>query len=74
MFNLGSIAFLLEAFEFTGNLIGERKDKYIVAFLLILFLIFYYSYKGRHKKIIAHYEEKERIAGKAIPPLIVVLF
>lgn len=74
MFNLGSIAFLLEAFGITGNLIGDRKYKYFVGLLFMVFLLFYYSYKGRYKKIIAHYEEKERNTSKAIPPLIVVLF
>jgi hypothetical protein len=74
MFNIFTIAFLLEAFDLDASFIFEKKYKYIFSFFLILLLLFYSSYKGRHKKIIAHYEEKERIAGKAIPPLIIVLF
>jgi formate hydrogenlyase subunit 3/multisubunit Na+/H+ antiporter MnhD subunit len=72
IFNLFTIAFLLEGSGITGNLIFDRKYKFIFSLLLVLILIFYYAYKGRYKKIVEKYEDKERNTGKGLHPLIVV--
>ena len=73
MFNLFTIAFLLEGLGITGNLIFDREYKFVVSLSLVLILIFYYSYKGRYKKIVEKYEDKERNSGKGWHPLIIVV-
>jgi hypothetical protein len=74
MFNVFTIAMLLESIGLSGNFIFEKKYKYIFSLSLVFLLIFYYSYKGRYKKIIKIYEEKERIKGKSFHPVLVIIF
>lgn len=73
MFNTFTILFLFEGSGLSGSLILERKYKYIISFVLVFFLTFYYSYRGRYKKIVERFKERERMAGKEIQPLIVVI-
>ncbi|MFN6379727.1 MAG: hypothetical protein ACK4WD_10645 [Flavobacteriales bacterium] len=74
MFNIYTIAMLAEALGYSGGFVFEKKYKYIFSLGLVLLLIFYYSYKGRYKTIIERYEEKERMKGKGIHPVLVITF
>ena len=74
MLNIFTIAILLEALGFSGNFVLDRKYKYIFSLLLVLILILNYSFKGRYKRIIEQYEEKERQASKGLHPVIVIIF
>jgi hypothetical protein len=48
------------------------KYKYVSGFTIVALLLFYYSYKGRYKKIVAHYESKKD-KGINIHPVIVII-
>ena len=71
-FNIFAFTFLLEGLGYINSVAFESKYKFIFSISLILLLIFYYMYKGRYKKIIEKYEEKERAKGKCPHPIIVI--
>lgn len=73
MFNIFTIAILLEALGFTGSFVFDRKYKFVFSLGLVLLLIFYYSFMGRYKRIIERFEEKERQAGKGLHPIVVII-
>ena len=72
MFNLFSIFLVLERI---GNITIEfnNKYKYPFALALVISLLIYYSYKGRYKKIIERYEEKEQAKHHNIHPIFVII-
>jgi hypothetical protein len=74
MFNIFTVAIFLEALGYSGSFIFDKRYKYIFPLALVLILIFSYSFKGRYKKIIERYEEKERMKGKGIHPVLVIFF
>jgi high-affinity Fe2+/Pb2+ permease len=72
MLNLFTLYFLLEGLLGVNQNLFKREYKYIFALIWVLLLIFYYSYKERYKRIIAHYQDKERSKGKSLHPIIVI--
>jgi hypothetical protein len=72
MFNVFTITFILEGLGYLNSVIFDTQYKFIYSLALILLLIFYYTYKGRYKRIIEKYEEKASIKGKGIHPVIVI--
>lgn len=74
MFNIFTIEFLLEALGFSVSFVLDSINKFVFSLGLLLLLIFYYTYKGRYKRIIERYEEKERQARRGLHPIIVIFF
>ena len=70
-FNIFTVYFLLEGFGINTGI--ELKNGYggYVFWVLIGLLTFYYSYKGRCKKIVSYYEQKRK--GKQLHPVIVII-
>lgn len=77
--NFGAILFLLEELNRRSLIIESfvsilNEYKYLVGGVVVLLISTYYTYKGRWKKIIIKYENKESKSGKIIHPAIVVIF
>jgi hypothetical protein len=73
IFNLMSIFFLIEGFGINTGIGSVLEHKYIMGLATLGLLLFYYSYKGRYKKIVKCYEEKEK-HSVSIHPIIVIIF
>jgi len=71
IFNILTVYGLLEGLGINTGI--ELKNGYgnYVFWLLVVLLTFYYSYKGRCKKIVSYYEQKEK--GKQLHPVIVII-
>lgn len=74
MFNIFTVLILLESLGYSRNFIFNKKYKFIFSLSLVLILIFNYSFRGRYKKILERYEEKERRKRKGFHPIIVIAF
>jgi type VI protein secretion system component VasF len=55
-----------------GNVIKEEY-KYVFSLGLVLLLILYYGFRGRYKRIIQKYDDKERLRGKGLHPILVII-
>jgi hypothetical protein len=71
IFNFFSLCFILEKYEIIRIKIDTRY-KYIFALGVTLLLIIYYSTGNRSSLIIEKYENKERLAGKSLNPILIV--
>jgi len=71
MFNIFTVFMLLDAWGVNTGMEFKKEYKYIFTFSLMGFLLIYYLYKGRYKKIIEKYEQKER--KKTLHPIIVII-
>jgi hypothetical protein len=73
LFNLSTLFIFLEGFGVNTGINLMIKHKYFVAFGLLGLLLFYYSYKGRYKRIIKHYEDKKS-AIKIHPVIVIIIY
>lgn len=73
--NIFTIGLFLEGLGVNTGLFGWQKVyKYLFVLCLVLLLMLYFSYKGRYKRIVEHYEEKESAtARKPTHPVIVIV-
>lgn len=73
--NLFTLKFIIDVFW--GDKIFFKQNleslKYIIASILCLFLVFYYTYKGRGEKIVAKYDTREKEGKRKVHPLLPVL-
>lgn len=58
-FNIFTVFGFIEGLGLNSGIDSILKYKWIFAFGLLGLLLFYYSYKGRYKKIIKHYEDRK---------------
>lgn len=72
MFNISSIVFVIEGIFGSVDFEFKREYIFLLAFIWVIFLLIYYSYKGRYKKIVEYYEEKE-INKTSIHPIFICL-
>jgi hypothetical protein len=72
MFNIFALSFLLDGLGLPFVYV-KKEYKFPFSLGLVLLLLFYYSYKGRYKKIINRYEQKERTRGTGIHPVPVII-
>lgn len=71
MFNIFTVFMLLSAWDIDTRIEFKKEYKYIFTFSLLVFLLLYYLYKGRYKRIIEKYEQKKK--GISIHPIIVII-
>lgn len=71
MFNIFTAFMLLDAWGLNTGIEFKKEYKYIFTFSLLVFLLLYYLYKGRYKKIIEKFEQKKK--GISIHPIIVII-
>ena len=71
MFNIFTIIGLLEGLNIDTHIEFKKEYKYIFTFSLLIFLLLYYLHKGRYKKIIERFEQKE--GGIKLHPVIVII-
>ena len=71
MFNIFTVVGLLNAWGVNTGIEFKKENKYIFVFSLMGFLFLYYLYKGRYKKIIEKFKQKER--GIKLHPVIVIV-
>jgi len=74
MFNIFTVTIFLEALGYKNSFIFDKKYKYIFSLSIVLILILSYFFRGRYKKIIDRYEEKENVTCKSIHPVFVISF
>ena len=73
MFNIFTVTIFLEGIGFLERYPFEEKYKYPFSFSLVMLVLFYYLYKGRYKRIVEKYEERNK--GKIqIHPILVIIF
>jgi len=73
MFNLFALILFIEGLGFRTGLDFKPEYKYPFCIGLVCLLLFYYSYKGRYKKIVEYYENRKD-KGINIHPIIVIIF
>jgi hypothetical protein len=71
MFNIFTIIGFIEGLGFNTSIEFKKEYKYVFCFVLLGFLLFYYCYKGRYKKIIERYERKKK--GVQLHPVMVII-
>lgn len=76
--NLATIFFLLEALGsqclYFGSFFSNLNEyKYLTGAIVLLLLLLYYTYKGRGKRIVTKFEEREKNKEKNIHPGIIVI-
>ncbi len=71
MFNIFTVFLLLDAWGVNTGIEFKKEYKFVFTLSLLLILLFYYLYKGRYKKIIEKFEQKEN--GVSIHPIIVII-
>jgi phosphatidylglycerophosphate synthase len=71
MFNIFTVFMLLDAWGVNTGVEFKKEYKYVFTFSLLLLLLLYYLYKGRYKKIIEKFEQKEK--GKSLRPIFVII-
>ena len=72
MFNIFAVVLFIEGLGINTGITFPEEYKIPFSFSLLGFLLFYYLYKGRYKKIVEYYERKEGLIKKIHP--VVVLF
>jgi hypothetical protein len=72
MFNIFTVIGFLEVLEVNTGIDFKLQYKYPFGFGLFGLLLFYYSYKGRYKKIVAYYKEKEN-GKRTLHPILVII-
>lgn len=71
MFNIFAVFMLLDAWRVNTGVEFKEEYKYVFTFSLLLLLLLYYLYKGRYKRIIEKFEQKEK--GKSLRPIFVII-
>jgi phosphatidylglycerophosphate synthase len=71
MLNIFTVFLLLEGLGINTGIEFKKEYKYVFTLSLVASLLFYYSYKGRYKKIVESYEQKKK--GKQLHPVIVII-
>ena len=72
MFNIFTIAIILDSMGIIDEFPFRREYKFIFSISLVIIVLFYYLYNGKHKRIIEHYEKKN-INKRQLNPVIVIL-
>lgn len=72
MFNIFTLFIFLEGIGILDRFIFVKQLKYPFSFSLILGLLWFYSYKGRYKKIINRFENNPSNIIKSLHPLIII--
>lgn len=71
MFNIFTVFMLLDAWGVNTGIEFKKEYKYVFTFSLLLLLLLYYLYKGRYKRIIEKFEQKEK--GISLRPIFVII-
>lgn len=71
MFNIFTVFGLLDAWGVNTGIEFKKEYKFIFSISLVVFLLLYYLYKGRYKRIIEKFEQKKK--GISIHPIIVII-
>jgi hypothetical protein len=69
--NIFTVIGLLEGMNIDTHFEFKKEYKYIFSLSIIVFLLLYYLHKGRYKRIIQCFEQKE--GGINLHPLIVII-
>lgn len=72
MFNIFTIAIILESTGIIDTYPFKTEFKYAFSVVLVFMVLLYYLFRGRYKKIILRYEQKE-IGNIQIHPIIVII-
>lgn len=73
MFNLFGLSCVLQGLGLLEKYPFTREYKYPFVILLVILVLLYYLYKGRYKRIINLYQERERKSGGGLPPILVII-
>jgi hypothetical protein len=72
MFNIFTVSLVLEGFGL--SYINFKKEyKYPFTLVLVLVIFMYYHFNGRYKNILKEYEDREKVLGKGIHPIFVII-
>lgn len=71
MFNIFTVFGLLDAWGVNTGIEYQKEYKFIFSVSLVVFLLLYYLYKGRYKRIIEKFEQKKK--GISMHPIIVII-
>lgn len=69
--NIFTVIGLLEGLDIDTHIEFKREYKYIFSLSIVVLLLLYYIYKGRYKRIIERFEQKD--AGLKLHPVIVII-
>jgi hypothetical protein len=74
MFNLFAIVGFIEGLGIHTGIDFKPEYKYPFSIVWVGLLLFYYSYKGRYKKIVAYYESKKDKGINVHPVIVIIIY
>lgn len=74
MFNIFTLAFLFEGLGIIDDISFKKEYKYVFSLALVLLLLCYYMYKGRYKKIVSYYEQKNKGESQLHPIIVIIIY
>ncbi len=74
MLNIFTIFGFIEGLGIEMGITFSEEYKFPFCLLLVGFLLFYYLYKGRYKKIVEYYEQKEGLIKRLHPVVVIIVY
>jgi len=74
IFNIFTLAFLFEGLGIIDDVSFKKEYKYVFSLALVLLLLWYYMYKGRYKKIVSYYEQKNKGESQLHPIIVIIIY
>lgn len=74
MFNIFTLTFLFEGLGIIDDVSFKKEYKYVFSLTLVLLLLWYYMYKGRYKKIVSYYEQKNKGESQLYPIIVIIIY
>lgn len=74
MLNIFTVYIFIEGLGIETGLEFKKEYKYPFSLGLVILVLVYYQYKGRYKKIVEHYETKNRGKVQIHPIIVIILY
>lgn len=70
--NLSSIMLILIKFGIIDDIKLSKTHKYVLATVIVGLVYFYFAFRGKYKKIIKYYDEKERLRRRSPNAILII--
>lgn len=74
MLNIFTVVLFIEGLGIKTGITFPEEYKFPFCISLVGFLLFYYLYKGRYKKIVEYYEQKEGLIKRLHPVVVIIVY
>jgi len=74
MLNIFTIFGFIEGLGIKTGVTFSKEYKFPLCISLVVLLLFYYLYKGRYKKIVEYYEQKDGLIKQLHPVVVIIVY